>query len=76
MDLLLKGLTPKQVGLLRNCVSDLGRKDADCVHIQLSLVEAILDARPMPSDEEMKIMRIVVGLDIAQRQDGSKGGEK
>ena len=37
-------LTAKQIELLRNSTSDLGLKDKDCVAIQLSIANAILDS--------------------------------
>lgn len=37
-------LTQKQVNLLRNCVSNLGTEDRDCVRLQLVIANAILDA--------------------------------
>jgi len=47
-------LTPKQLKIMRNCLSDLGRKDADCVSIQLVLADAILE---VATDEQLTEMR-------------------
>ena len=47
-------LTPKQVALLRNSTSDLGKNDKNCVVVQLKIAEAILDAATNEELEEMR----------------------
>jgi len=37
-------LTPTQMQLARNALSDLGTKDSDCRKIQLAFANAMLDA--------------------------------
>jgi hypothetical protein len=36
-------LTEKEIELMRNCLSDLGTSDKDCVSLQLKTTNAILD---------------------------------
>lgn len=38
-------LTDREVELMRNCLSDLGINDGDCVSLQLKVANAILDAK-------------------------------
>lgn len=37
-------LTPKEIKLLRNCISDLGVNDKDCISLQLKIADAIIEA--------------------------------
>ncbi len=37
-------LSKDEVSLLRNCISDLGTKDKNCLSLQLKIANAILDS--------------------------------